>query len=103
MPERVKVIGPAECPRCGAIAKMKAKSQNSKSDALAVVIVCDKCKKETMVGVTSRGQMARQERHAKLLKLYKEAKTPLQRGKIMKEMQKISNQEDTFMNGISFS
>lgn len=98
-----KVLGPTECPRCGAKAKMKAKHQHEGSDALGIFIQCDKCKLEAIVGITSKQEMKRQDRHTLLLKKYQDAETPLQRGRIMKEINRMESEQEDWYSAISNS
>ena len=95
-----KILGSQECPRCGAKAKLKAMIQHPDSDTVGIVIDCSKCKLKSIVGFSSKQQMKRIERHEKLLKKYKEAKTPLERGKVMKEINKMDQENKDFMEGI---
>lgn len=90
-------VAHVNCPRCNARAPKIFKRGG---DVVSFWIQCEKCMLLTMDGVASWSQWKRAEEQAALMKKYAAAKTPAERGRIMKRVQELSDQEDAWFKSL---
>lgn len=95
----VKVVGQGNCPRCNAVARTVARRQKPRSDAYIISLECPKCKYVRQMDLMSASQFRRQERHTELMNQYKTA-TPAQKGRIMREVQRLAEEEKEWLSSL---
>lgn len=78
------VLREVHCPRCNAIAQERLEDR---SDSVIIVLWCGKCKLKRNVGLTSRKALKLRKRQQRLRELLSQAKSPLARSRLEKEIE----------------
>lgn len=88
--------GTAQCGACNAIAPIYALKPNATLPGWALYTMCTACKHDEFEGFMSEELKGNIDRRVELMRRWKKATTPAQRGRIYTEVKKITSSEETW-------
>ena len=92
VPFESQPAGSRPCPNCNAKARLVLEREKQRAPFWQLYIICDKCKGEQWIGFVSHFEKNRNDRHRELIVTWSKAKTPAERGRIMRQVQRLARE-----------
>jgi ssDNA-binding Zn-finger/Zn-ribbon topoisomerase 1 len=86
MPFKKRIYGESHCPRCNAIAQLRA--FDTETVMVELRLVCPKCRLSKYVKMTTQKSLDLEKKEKKLLDLLERANSPQRRNALLKQIEK---------------